>query len=57
VREERGAANADDPAWKTVTVSLDRWAGEAIRIVFAAADVGKASLVEAAVDDVRITRP
>jgi hypothetical protein len=57
VREERGAANADDPAWKTVTVSLDRWAGESIRIVFAAADVGKASLVEAAVDDVRITRP
>jgi carboxypeptidase T len=57
VHQEVGAANIDNPAWKTVTVSLDPWAGEAIRIVFAAADVGKASLVEAAVDDVRITRP
>ena len=33
------------------------WAGEKVRIVFEAADAGKASTVEAAVDDVRISRP
>jgi hypothetical protein len=33
------------------------WAGEDVRIVFAAADMGGTSLVEAAVDDIRITRP
>jgi hypothetical protein len=33
------------------------WAGQTVRIVFAAADVAPASTVEAAVDDVRITRP
>jgi aminopeptidase S len=33
------------------------FAGQTIRIVFEAADVDRASLVEAAVDDVRITRP
>jgi hypothetical protein len=33
------------------------WAGETVRIVFAAADRGRASTVEAAVDDVRIRRP
>ena len=33
------------------------WAGQKVRIVFEAADVGSASTLEAAVDDVRITRP
>ena len=33
------------------------WAGEKVRIVFEAADSPSASTVEAAVDDVRITRP
>ena len=32
------------------------WAGQTVRIVFAAQDRGTASTVEAAVDDVRITR-
>jgi hypothetical protein len=57
IHEERGAANADDAAWRSVAVSMAPWAGEDVRIVFAAADMGGASLVEAAVDDVRITRP
>jgi hypothetical protein len=35
---------------------MARWAGE-IRIVFEAADVSTGSTIEAAVDDVRITRP
>jgi hypothetical protein len=33
------------------------WAGQTVRIVFAAADLGGTNVLEAAVDDVRITRP
>jgi hypothetical protein len=36
---------------------MARWAGQTIRIVFSAQDRGTASTIEAAVDDVRITRP
>jgi hypothetical protein len=57
VLEERGAANVDDPRWRLVSRSMDPWAGQTVRIVFAAADNGRDSLIEAAVDDVRITRP
>jgi len=57
VKQELGAANTDLPSWATATVSMTPWAGQTIRIVFAAADRGGASTVEAAVDDVRITRP
>jgi carboxypeptidase T len=57
VLEELGAANTDRPAWLTATVAMTPWAGQDIRIVFEAADLGSDSVVEAAVDDVRITRP
>jgi hypothetical protein len=57
VRQELGAANTDLPAWTTATIPMTPWAGQTIRIVFSAADLGRASTVEAAVDDVRITRP
>jgi carboxypeptidase T len=57
VKAEYGSPDEDAPAWATATVSLDGWAGEKIRVVFAAADMGAPSLVEAGVDDVRITRP
>lgn len=57
VKSEKGAANTDLPAWASVSVPMSPWAGETVRIVFEAADRGRASLVEAAVDDVRITRP
>ena len=57
VKQEVGAADTDKPAWATVSVPLTPWAGQTIRIVFRAADRGSASTVEAAVDDVRITRP
>jgi aminopeptidase S len=57
VREELGAANTDGPAWTAVSVSMTPWAGQTVRIVFAAGDRGTGSTVEAAVDDVRITRP
>jgi carboxypeptidase T len=57
VRQELGAATTDGPTWTTVSVPMTPWAGQTVRIVFAAADRGGASTVEAAVDDVRITRP
>jgi hypothetical protein len=53
---ERGAANDDDAAWASASILLDRWAGTTVRIRISAADGAGASLVEAAVDDVRITR-
>ncbi len=57
VRQELGAANTDNPAWASASIVLTPWAGETVRIVFVAGDVGAASTVEAAVDDVRVTRP
>ena len=57
VRQELGSARTDLPTWSTASISMARWAGQKVRIVFAAADLGRASTVEAAVDDVRITRP
>jgi carboxypeptidase T len=57
VREERGAANTDLPSWASASIPMTPWAGETVRIVFAAADSGRASTIEAAVDDVRIRRP
>jgi carboxypeptidase T len=53
---ERGAANDDDAVWASASISLDAWAGTTIRIRIAATDGGPSSLVEAAVDDVRVTR-
>ena len=57
VRQELGSARTDLPTWSTASISMARWAGQKIRLVFAAADLGRGSTVEAAVDDVRITRP
>ena len=52
-----GKAADRDGAWRTASVSLDAWAGQTVRIRLIATDGGGASLVEAAVDDVRVTRP
>ena len=57
VRAEAGAANTDRPAWASASIPLTSWAGQTVRIVFVATDGGPDSLVEAAVDDVRVTRP
>jgi hypothetical protein len=57
VRGETGAANIDRPSWTSASISLAPWAGQTVRIVFMATDAGAGSIVEAAVDDVRITRP
>jgi aminopeptidase S len=57
VLEELGAAEEDAAAWTSVRIAMDPWAGQTVRIVLGAADWGTDSLVEAAVDDVRIERP
>jgi aminopeptidase S len=57
VKRELGTAKSDAPTWTAVSVPLTRWAGEKVRIVFAAADLARNSTIEAAVDDVRVTRP
>jgi carboxypeptidase T len=57
VFEELGAANDDDAAWASASRSLAAWAGQTIRLVVEATDGADASLVEAAIDDIRIRRP
>jgi aminopeptidase S len=56
VFEELGAANDDDAIWATFSANISAFAGQTVRIQIEAADASTASLVEAAVDDVRITR-
>jgi len=56
VLQELGAANNDNGAWATANVNLNAFAGQAVTITVEAADLSTASLVEAAVDDVRVTR-
>jgi trimeric autotransporter adhesin len=56
VFEELGAANNDDAVFVTNTANISSFAGQTIRIRIQAADASTASLVEAAVDDVRITQ-
>jgi hypothetical protein len=57
VLEELGAAETDAAAWTSARIAMDPWAGQTVRIVLGAADGEADSLVEAAVDDVRIERP
>ncbi len=54
--EELGAANNDDAVWASHSVNLTPFAGQTVRILIEAADASTASLVEAAVDDVRIVQ-
>ena len=55
VFQELGAANNDNGAWATASVNLNAFAGQTIQIRVEAADLATPSLVEAAVDDVRVT--
>jgi len=57
VWQRLGTSSASTGSWRSVGVSLDRWAGTRIRILFEAADGGRATTVEAGLDDVRVTRP
>ncbi|MEJ7747683.1 MAG: M14 family zinc carboxypeptidase, partial [Candidatus Limnocylindrales bacterium] len=57
VFEVRGAGRDRDAAWTDASVSMDAWAGQTIRLRLAARDGANGNLLEAAVDDIRITRP
>jgi hypothetical protein len=56
VLEELGSTANDDAAWATRTVDISAFHGQTVRILIEAADASTASLVEAAVDDVKITQ-
>ena len=51
-----GAATDRAAAWTTATANLSAYAGQTIRLQVEAADASTASLVEAAVDNVKITK-
>jgi carboxypeptidase T len=52
-----GSAAVVGAHWTAKRIPLTPWAGQTIRLIFTASDVGRASLVEAGVDDIRIERP
>lgn len=53
---QAGAATDRAAAWATASVGLSAYAGQTVRLEIAAADAGTASLVEAAVDNLKITK-
>jgi aminopeptidase S len=53
---QAGAASNRAAAWQTATVNLSAYAGQSVQLQVEAADLSTASLVEAAVDDMRIVR-
>ncbi|AHH98736.1 S8 family peptidase [Kutzneria albida] len=53
---ERKSTSTDTAAtWSTTTADLSPWAGKTIRVLIEAADADAGSLVEAGVDDLRVT--
>ncbi len=56
VFEQLAAPSDRQGAWTTVSVDLDTYAGETVRVLIEAADSGADGLVEAAIDDVRVYR-
>ncbi|MFC4062318.1 M20/M25/M40 family metallo-hydrolase [Planomonospora corallina] len=56
VFQQLGAAGDRDGAWNSAEVDVSAFAGQSVRILVEAADASGASLVEAGIDDVTITR-
>ncbi|MFI6601932.1 M14 family zinc carboxypeptidase [Nonomuraea sp. NPDC050536] len=56
VFQQAGAASNRNGAWAAATANLTSYAGQTVRILIDAADASSASLVEAGVDDVKITQ-
>jgi aminopeptidase S len=56
VFQRLGAATDVDGVWASTSASLNAFAGQTVTIRIEAADASTASLVEAGIDDVRITR-
>ena len=57
VFEERGGAFDDDAAWGYASINMNPFAGQTIRVLIEARESRPGVILEAAVDDVRITRP
>lgn len=55
VFQRLGAATNVNGAWASTSVSINAFAGQTVRIRIEAADASTASLIEAGIDDVRIT--
>jgi aminopeptidase S len=53
---QAGAATDRDAAWTVGTWDISAFAGQSVRILIQAADASTASLVEAGVDDFKVTR-
>jgi hypothetical protein len=56
VLEELGSTANDNAAWAASSVNVTAFAGQTVRLLIETADAGSASLVEAAVDDVKIVQ-
>jgi carboxypeptidase T len=57
VLQELGAADNDNAAWAWASnINLNAFAGQTVRLVVETGDLSTASLVEAAIDDVRVAR-
>jgi len=56
VLEELGSGANDNAAWAAGSVNVTSFAGQTVRVLIETADAGSASLVEAAVDDVKIVQ-
>jgi hypothetical protein len=56
VHQRLAASRYRYAAYTEVRVSLARWASQVVRVVIGAGDAGRDSLVEVAVDDVRVER-
>lgn len=51
-----GAPTDLDGRWRAASISMDRWIGHTVHIRFEAVDGANGNLVEAEIDDVRVTR-
>ena len=56
VFQQLGAASNRSAAWATATANLGQFAGQSVRILVSSADAATASLVEAGIDDMKITQ-
>ena len=53
--EELGSGDNDNAVWETLNADITAYAGQTVYLLIEAADAGSGSLIEAAIDDVRIT--
>ncbi|WP_436494414.1 metallophosphoesterase [Actinokineospora sp. HUAS TT18] len=56
VLDQRGTGAHISGSWRTLTADVSAFAGQTVQILVEAADVSTASLIEAQVDDVKITK-